>query len=67
MKKLECCPNMRIMNRDKVIVVSDKVPFSNEQQEPTAYVSTKTNIGTKTADAMYRIKFCPACGKEIKL
>lgn len=56
---LPCCKNMKVMNRDQVITVEDKIPFTTEPNEPTVFI--------KSGKGMYKINFCPVCGKEIEL
>jgi hypothetical protein len=50
---------MKVMNRDQVITVEDKIPFTEEPNEPTVFI--------KSGKGMYKINFCPVCGKEIEL
>ena len=53
---------MQVMCGDKIVVVQNIIPFSDEPSEPTVYI-----VSNDIRRRMYRIKFCPACGKEIKI
>ena len=59
MELTNCCKNMEVMHRDKLVVLKDKIPFSDEINGPHAYLTTERG--------MYRIKYCPVCAKEIEI